>query len=80
MARYAHCMPVGADCGLDYCYDCNSEVYILVKYLKKTKPELDEKQLTNLFCEMSQKCGFESMFHRTLMDLNPGEAEKTRNI
>lgn len=81
VARYEHNMPVGADgYVLDFCYDCASEVQILRNYLEKTHPELEGIQLTQKFCEMGRKCAFKCTFHRTLLDSNPDEAAKTRNI
>ena len=62
VARYAHSMPVGRPgYGLDYCYDCRSEVEILSEYLHKYNPELQGVQLKDKFCEMTSRCTSETL-------------------
>jgi len=81
VARYAHSMPVGRPgYGLDYCYDCRSEVEILSEYLRKYNPEIQGVQLKNKFCEMTCRCSRECASNRTLMDANSDPDEKTRGI
>ena len=81
VARYPHEMPVGlAGHGLDYCYDCRSEVEILTQYLHKMQPGLHSEQLKQKFCEMTCACGRESAFNRTLMDANSDPDDKINGI
>ena len=81
VARYEHSMPVGRPGdGLDYCYDCRSEVHILTQYLQKYKPELQGVQLEHKFCEMTRRCSRECASHRTLMDANPDPDEIAKGI
>ena len=63
VARYAHSMPVGKPgYGLDYCYDCRSEVKILSQYLRKYNPELQGVHLKDKFCVMTCRCSQECAF------------------
>jgi len=81
VARYPHSMPVGKPgYGLDYCYDCRSEVEILLQYLRSATPELQGVELENKFCELTHKCSRESASSRTLMDANSDPDEKTKCI
>jgi cap2 methyltransferase len=81
VARYPHHMPVGSPgYGLDYCYDCRSEVAILLQYLHKTQPELQDEQQQQRFCEMTCRCNRESAPDRTLMDANSDPEERNIGI
>lgn len=81
VARYPHKMPVGAAAyGLDYCYDCRSEVQIILQYLHRTQPELQGGQMQQKFIEMTWLCGQASARNRTLMDANPDQDEVVRAI
>lgn len=81
VARYAHSMPVGKPgYGLDYCYDCRSEVEILSEYLRKYYPEIQGNELRDKFCEMTRRCSRENDLTRTLMDGNSDPEEKIKGI
>lgn len=66
--------------GLDYCYDCRSEVEILSEYLCKYKPQFQGVRLKDKFCEMTCRCSKECASNRTLMDANSDPDEKTKGI
>ena len=77
VGRYAHAMPVGAGGeGLDYCYDCRSEVEVLSRYLRMR----DGEAAPAAFCAMSARCSRECASGRTLLDANSDPEEKTRVI
>ena len=81
VARYPHHMPVGPPgYGLDYCYDCRSEVEIILQYLRKTEPELQGEVLKQKFSEMTCRCSWEISQNRTLMDPNSDPDEKDNYI
>jgi len=83
VARYGHAMPVGRPgYGIDYCYDCRSEVDILEKYLLKMRPELqdDSEELQKRFVEMTYRCSRECASNRTLLDANSDPEEKSKGI
>ena len=80
VARYAHSMPVGMPGGgLDYCYDCRSEVAILSEYLRTYNPEF-HGVCKDAFCEMTCRCSRECASNRTLMDDNSDPDEKRKGI
>jgi cap2 methyltransferase len=81
VARYAHAMPVGRPGhGLDYCYDCRSEVEMLSQYLLKHNPELHGVHLKRKFGDMTCLCSRECASQRTLMDANCDPDEKAKAI
>ena len=79
VARYPHVVPVGWDGGgLDYCYDCRSEVEILEAYVRKYDAEARDplQRVLALTHRASRECAP----HRTLLDPNSDPEVRTRAI
>jgi hypothetical protein len=74
-------MPVGSlGGGLDYCYDCRSEVHILLQYLSKTQHDLCGDELKSKVYGMTYRCSRECASNRTLLDTNSDPEERTKGI
>ncbi|CAF4711997.1 unnamed protein product, partial [Rotaria sp. Silwood2] len=50
---YEHDLDTVETEGLDHCYDCRAEIFILQKYLNKTKMFTDERELKKKIAELS---------------------------
>lgn len=81
VGRYPHTMRVGRPAGgIDYCYDCRSEVFILEEYLKKYEGITSLEAMKESVAKMSWKISCELSPNRTLLDGNPDPEEKLQNI
>eukprot|EP00035_Acanthoeca_spectabilis_P030057 m.7645 g.7645 ORF g.7645 m.7645 type:complete len:678 (-) comp3980_c0_seq1:143-2176(-) len=81
VARYPHNFFVGTrGGGIDYCYDCRSEVEILERYLRKTKPGLEGDELRLAVYGLTYRCSRECASNRTLLDANSDPEERTKGI
>ena len=66
--------------GLDYCYDCKAETYILENYLKMFDPPESELQLKCTIGVLSQQLSRQISRRRTLSDPNPDKEERKTAI
>jgi cap2 methyltransferase len=82
VARYPHKYFVGKrGGGIDYCYDCRSEVCILERYIQKTRPDIvDGEPLKLEVFKMTYRCSRECASNRTLSDANSDPEERTKGI
>jgi len=66
--------------GLDHCYDCTAEIFILNAYLSMRKPRLAPGDLAREISKMSHKISRSMGIGRTLLDDNPDPDERRKNI
>jgi hypothetical protein len=55
---YKHNVPLELVAGLDYCYDCNAEIFILKNYLKKIRhtKNVTSLMIAELMNQVSESC------------------------
>jgi cap2 methyltransferase len=73
VALYPHSV---CGCGIDHCYDCTAEVFILQSYLRAMRPAACDEAVQELSARISAKISSE----RTLEHENPEPAARVRII
>lgn len=66
--------------GLDHCYDCTAEIFILNEYLRMRSPHLAPEDIATEISKMSRSISRSMGVRRTLLDDNPDPEERRKNI